>query len=79
MIFNDRDLRLGGRMYEAFWIGEKKIFRRVITIAGEKTSDIDSKAMHVQLLLIMIKTVFSTVMILVVMEPMPVVWCHRIR
>ncbi|MGB3209480.1 MAG: hypothetical protein WBB19_02125 [Desulforhopalus sp.] len=50
IIFSDRDLTKGGRMYVAFWIGEKKVLRRAITIDGELTSDIDGKAMHVQLL-----------------------------
>lgn len=49
-VFNDRDLTKGGRMYEAFWIGESKILRRAIQIDGELTADIDGKAMHVQLL-----------------------------
>jgi hypothetical protein len=50
MVFNDRDLTMGGRMYGAFWIGEKKMLRRAITINGELTADIDGKGMHVQLL-----------------------------
>ncbi len=50
IVYNDRDLTKGGRMYGAFWIGEKKILRRAITIDGELTSDIDGKGMHVQLL-----------------------------
>ncbi|GAB6095096.1 hypothetical protein JCM14469_13480 [Desulfatiferula olefinivorans] len=50
MVFNDKDLTKGGRLYGAFWIGCKKEFRRAITINGELTSDIDGKGMHVQLL-----------------------------
>lgn len=50
IVFNDRDLTMGGRMYGAFWIGMKSILRREITIDGELTSDIDGKGMHVQLL-----------------------------
>jgi len=50
IIFNDRDLTKGGRMYGAFWINMKKELRRAITIDGCKTCDIDGKAMHVQLL-----------------------------
>jgi hypothetical protein len=50
IIYNDRDLTKGGRMYGAFWIGIKKELRRAITIDGSKTCDIDGKGMHVQLL-----------------------------
>ena len=50
IIYNDRDLTKGGRMYGAFWIGMKKELRRAITIDGSKTCDIDGKGMHVQLL-----------------------------
>lgn len=50
IVFNDRDLTKGGRMYGAFWIGMKSILRRKITIDSELTSDIDGKGMHVQLL-----------------------------
>jgi hypothetical protein len=50
IVFNDRDLTMGGRMYGAFWIGEQKILRRTVTIDGKKTSDVDGRAMHVQLL-----------------------------
>jgi hypothetical protein len=50
IVFNDRDLTKGGRMYGAFWIGEKKVLRRAIKIDGELTADIDGRAMHVQLL-----------------------------
>jgi hypothetical protein len=50
IIYNDRDLTMGGRMYGAFWIGMKKELRRAITIDGSKTCDIDGKGMHVQLL-----------------------------
>jgi hypothetical protein len=49
-VFNSRDLTLGGRLYGAFWIGCKKEFRRLITIDGELTADLDGKAMHTQLL-----------------------------
>ena len=50
IVFNDRDLTKGGRMYGAFWIGMKKELRRGIRIDGSETSDIDGKGMHVQLL-----------------------------
>ncbi len=50
MVYNNRDLTKGGRMYGAFWINMKKKLRRAITIDGELTSDIDGKGMHVQLL-----------------------------
>ena len=50
IVFNDRDLTKGGRMYGAFWIGMKKELRRGIMIDGSKTCDIDGKGMHVQLL-----------------------------
>ncbi len=50
IIFNDRDLTMGGRMYRAFWIGMKKELRRGILIDGSETCDIDGKGMHVQLL-----------------------------
>lgn len=50
IVYNDRDLTIGGRMYGAFWIGMKKEMRRGIFIDGSKTSDIDGKGMHVQLL-----------------------------
>lgn len=50
IIFNDRDLTKGGRMYGAFWIGMKKELRRAILIDGAKTCDIDGKGMYVQLL-----------------------------
>ncbi len=50
IIFNDRDLEKGGRMFQAFWINMKKELRRGILIDGEKTADIDGKGMHVQLL-----------------------------
>ncbi|MFC1827097.1 hypothetical protein ACFLZQ_04110 [Thermodesulfobacteriota bacterium] len=50
IIYNDRDLTKGGRMYGAFWIGMKKELRRAIKIDGSKTCDIDGKGMHVQLL-----------------------------
>lgn len=48
--FNDQELTLGGRFYGAFWINCKKEFRKLITINGELTSDIDGRAMHTQLL-----------------------------
>lgn len=50
IVFNNRDLTKGGRMYGPFWIGMKKPLRRGITIDGSKTCDIDGKGMHVQLL-----------------------------
>ena len=50
MVFNDRDLTKGGRMYGAFWINEKKLLRRAVTIDGQSTADVDGRAMHVQLL-----------------------------
>lgn len=50
VIYNDRDLTKGGRMYGPFWVGMKKDLRRGITIDGAKTCDIDGKGMHVQLL-----------------------------
>ena len=49
-IFNSSDLTQGGRLYGAFWIGCKSYFRRLITINGHLTCDIDGRAMHVQLL-----------------------------
>lgn len=50
VIFNSSDLRQGGRLYGAFWIGCKSYFRKFLTIDGQPTCDIDGKAMHVQLL-----------------------------
>lgn len=50
MVFNDVELKSGGRMYGAFWIDMKKELRRGLTINGEKTVDIDGKGMHIQLL-----------------------------
>jgi hypothetical protein len=50
IVYNDKDLTKGGRMYGAFWIGVKKVLRRAITIDGELTADIDGKGMHVQLM-----------------------------
>lgn len=49
-VFNDRAASIGGRFYRAFWIGETKTLRRLITIDGELTDDVDGDAMHVQLL-----------------------------
>ncbi|MDA3807595.1 MAG: hypothetical protein PF440_06760 [Thiomicrorhabdus sp.] len=49
-VYNDRSISIGGRFYRAFWIGEGKDLRRLITINGEATADIDGKSMHVQLL-----------------------------
>lgn len=49
-VFNDRNASIGGRFYRAFWIGETKTLRRLITIDGEPTDDVDGDAMHVQLL-----------------------------
>ncbi|MBU1140885.1 MAG: hypothetical protein KKA76_18065 [Proteobacteria bacterium] len=48
--FNDKKLTQGGRMQGAFWIGMKKVLRRLVMIDGESTADIDGKGMHVQLL-----------------------------
>ncbi len=56
MVFNDRDMTKGGRMYGTFWIGCKKELRRLIKINGELTADIDGCAMHVQLLYRLTKT-----------------------
>lgn len=50
IVFNDRQLTNGGRMYGAFWIGLKKELRRTLLIDGEPTCDLDGKGMHVQLL-----------------------------
>jgi len=49
-VYNDRSASIGGRFYRAFWINESKTLRRLITIDGELTSDVDGDAMHVQLL-----------------------------
>jgi len=49
-VFNDRAASIGGRFYRAFWIGETKTLRRLITIDDELTEDVDGDAMHVQLL-----------------------------
>lgn len=49
-IFNSSDLTQGGRLYGAFWIGCRSYFRKLITINGHPTCDIDGRAMHVQLL-----------------------------
>lgn len=49
-VYNNRAASIGGRFYRAFWIGEAKTLRRLITIDGELTEDVDGDAMHVQLL-----------------------------
>lgn len=49
-VYNDRSVSIGGRFYRAFWISMPSVLRRLITIDGEKTADIDGKSMHVQLL-----------------------------
>lgn len=48
--FNDKKMHTGGRLYGAWWVGTNKMFRRGLTINGEKSADIDGCGMHVQLL-----------------------------
>ena len=50
VVFNNKSGTIGGRFFRAFWINEPALLRRLITIDGELTDDVDGDSMHVQLL-----------------------------
>jgi len=45
-VFNNNDFSQGGRFYGAWWIHAKKHFRRIITLNGEPTVEVDFKGLH---------------------------------
>lgn len=49
-VFNNSSLYQGGRFYGAFWQGIPKEYRRLITINGHQTIELDYSSLHIHLL-----------------------------